>query len=59
MHRVVLTLLVLLLLPQQASAQRQLDVKGWLGQPNVRLVAVEFYANWCESCMRAMPRWGG
>ncbi len=37
--------------------QNSLNVADWLGRPNVRLVAVEFYANWCTPCMKAMPRW--
>ncbi|MBM4373165.1 MAG: redoxin family protein, partial [Deltaproteobacteria bacterium] len=34
-----------------------LDVRGWLTQPGVKLLAVEFYATWCGPCMKAVPRW--
>lgn len=35
----------------------ELDVRGWLDRPGTRLLAVEFYATWCEPCMKAVPRW--
>ena len=34
-----------------------LDLRGWLDRPGVKLLAVEFYATWCEPCMKAVPRW--
>jgi thiol-disulfide isomerase/thioredoxin len=43
--------------PRSSRAGENLNVQDWLGQPGVRLVAVEFYATWCEPCMKAMPRW--
>jgi thiol-disulfide isomerase/thioredoxin len=52
-------LALLLIVPRRADAGENLNVQDWLGQPGVRLVAVEFYATWCEPCMKAMPRWKG
>ena len=40
-----------------AGAWSSLDLKGWLNQPGVKLVAVEFYATWCKPCMKAVPKW--
>ena len=40
-----------------ASAEGKLDVPKWLNRPNVKLLAVEFYATWCTPCMEAVPRW--
>lgn len=34
-----------------------MDLKGWLGQSGVKLVAVEFYATWCKPCMKVVPKW--
>ncbi|MEQ8278998.1 MAG: thioredoxin domain-containing protein [Deltaproteobacteria bacterium] len=33
------------------------DVEGWLARPGVRMVAVEFYASWCEPCQASVPKW--
>ena len=38
-------------------AGRGLDLRVWLDQPGVQLVAVEFYATWCKPCVDAVPRW--
>lgn len=43
-------------LPATSSAE-DLDVRGWLDRPGVKLLAVEFYATWCRPCMEAVPRW--
>ena len=48
---------VFLGVPSAARAGETLNVQDWLARPGVRLVAVEFYATWCEPCMKAMPRW--
>ncbi len=32
-------------------------MQAWLQRNGVRAVAVEFYATWCEPCMKAQPRW--
>ena len=29
----------------------------WLDEPDVKLVAVEFYGDWCDPCIDAVPRW--
>lgn len=34
-----------------------LDVDGWLARPGVRLLAVEFFAADCKSCVRSMTKW--
>lgn len=34
-----------------------LDLDGWLRRPGARLVVVEFFASWCQPCMKAVPRW--
>ncbi|CAN0529769.1 unnamed protein product, partial [Laminaria digitata] len=34
-----------------------LDLGAWVARPGVRLVVVEFYATWCEPCMKAVPQW--
>jgi len=47
---------MILLWTSPVFGQNSLQVADWLGRPNVRLVAVEFYANWCQPCMKAMPR---
>lgn len=50
-----LVLFLLGLSPQATAAG--LDIGAWLARPGVRLVAVEFYATWCEPCMKAVPQW--
>ena len=30
---------------------------GWLNEPGVRMVAVEFYSDYCEPCKKAAPEW--
>ena len=40
-----------------AFAWESLDVNRWLAEPGVKLVAVDFYATWCEPCNRAIPSW--
>jgi formylglycine-generating enzyme len=53
----VLFALALVVPATEAHASEDLDVAKVLARPGVRLVAVEFYATWCEPCMKAMPRW--
>ncbi len=53
----VLFPLALVVPSSEARAGEDLDVAKVLARPGVRLVAVEFYATWCEPCMKAMPRW--
>jgi len=45
------------MLSGSAQAAANLDIKGLLQRPGVRLVAVEFYATWCKPCMEAVPKW--
>ena len=56
MLRTTLTIawLLLLVLPAQAS---RFDLKRWLDEPDVKLVAVEVYSDYCEPCKEAAPRW--
>ena len=42
---------------QAALCDDVLPVDEVLRQPGVRMVAVEFFASWCEPCKRAVPRW--
>lgn len=53
----VLGALIACMSPSPAHASERLDVREWLRRPGVRLVAVEFYATWCEPCMKAVPKW--
>lgn len=46
-----------ILLQAPVAEANQLDIRGWLDRPGVKLLAVEFYATWCKPCMEAVPRW--
>ena len=54
---VMILVLTLLTVPSRAFAWANLDVRGWLSRPGVKLLAVEFYATWCGPCMKAVPQW--
>ncbi|MGB0590502.1 MAG: PEGA domain-containing protein [Myxococcota bacterium] len=56
MKGLLLSALALLFLasPSQAS---DLDLERWLDEPGTKLVAVEFYADWCKPCVKSAPRW--
>ena len=56
MKRLLVTLL-LVSLSSPAFAWENLDIKAELRRPGVRLVAVEFYADWCGPCKKAVPKW--
>ena len=49
--------LLLLALAGPASAWDNLDIAAELRRPGVRLVVVEFYADWCKPCRKAVPLW--
>lgn len=39
------------------AADNSMDVSALLRRPGVKLVAVEFYADWCKPCKEAVPKW--
>lgn len=45
------------LLPTSLLAWDNLDIEAELRRPGVRLVVVEFYADWCAPCKKAVPMW--
>ena len=49
--------LLTLLVPAGTHAWEKLDIQAELRRPGVRLVAVEFYADWCDPCKKAVPKW--
>ena len=49
--------LVALLAVPAAARAGGFDLRSWIDRSGVKLVAVEFYATWCEPCMEAVPRW--
>ena len=42
--------------PSQARPFQQ-RLMGWLDEPGTKLVAVEFYSDYCEPCKEAAPKW--
>jgi len=56
MKLTVSTVLALLALAGSAHAAR-FDLARWLDKPDVKLVAVEVYSDYCEPCKAAAPRW--
>ena len=46
-------------LPSASAADRGDEIvpHDWLARPGVKLLAVEFYADWCVPCKKAVPRW--
>lgn len=58
MNRLLLLLLVAACwMPAPSLAWDNLDIQAELRRPGVRLVAVEFYADWCTPCKKAVPKW--
>jgi len=43
--------------PRPSLAVEALDPQQWLRTPGVKLLAVEFYADWCKPCKKAVPKW--
>jgi formylglycine-generating enzyme len=45
--------------PLASAAERGGEIvpHDWLARPGVKLLAVEFYADWCMPCKKAVPRW--
>ena len=56
MLKKLLYLLAVLGIATPASAN-EFDLQRWLDAPGVKLVAVEFYADWCVPCKQAAPKW--
>lgn len=52
-----LLVLVLALWGSSPAHADELDIGQHLRAQGVRLVVVEFYADWCPSCVEAAPRW--
>lgn len=50
-----LVVMFLLVWPCQAQAWDQRDIGAELRRPVVRMVVVEFYADFCEPCKKAVP----
>lgn len=48
---------MVLALPSAVRAWDNLDIPAELRRPGVRLVVVEFYADWCKPCKAAVPQW--
>ena len=44
-------------MPAKESSWDNLDIGSELRRPGVRLVVVEFYADWCIPCKKAVPQW--
>ena len=52
----MITALLLLGMTAPASAS-DWALEEWLAEPDVKLVAVEFYADWCIPCKKSAPQW--
>jgi len=52
-----LVLLGLVLSPAAASSEEDVGLSRMMTQPGVKLIAVEFWSEYCPPCVKALPKW--
>jgi len=55
--KLVISVVVLLASVTPCRADEDVGLGSIIAQPGVKLVAVEFWAEWCKPCMESVPRW--